>query len=245
LELLLTFLLQSDKMESIHPSSFIDALSDWVPRLMKGIEGATHITIQHKQRAASPVLEPSTSLSTPSSSLMALMYDAMWTETATTLVSSTPPRYKVRLIDNHTYNDVTGRLEYRVNWEGEDAVPTTEPYSHLHHLDALGNNERTLQPLKGNQSRGRGRAMARTWSAYYLQKNLELAEIISEDDTDSDTSETAAVPDLDIDCFFNDSPIIPLLDSPASTSTGLWGGELELGLDVGLSATTLKWPSWR
>jgi hypothetical protein len=56
LGLLLTFLMQSDKMESIHPSYFMDALTDWVPRLMKGIEDATLITIQHKRRAANPVL---------------------------------------------------------------------------------------------------------------------------------------------------------------------------------------------
>jgi hypothetical protein len=169
---------------------------------------------------------------------MAFMYYSMWTETVSTPVPSTPPRYKLRLIDNHMYIDVTGCLEYRVNWEGEDAVPTTEPYSHLHHLDALVKYERTILPSKGNRSRGRGRAMARKWSAYYLQKNLELAEIISEDDTDGDSSETAAVPELDYDCFFRDSPIIFLLDSPASTSPERWGGVLEVGLDLGLSATT-------
>jgi hypothetical protein len=85
---------------------------------------------------------------------MALMYDAMWTEIATTPAPTTPPRYKVHAIENHMYNDVTGRLEYNVNWEGEDSVPTTEPYSNIHHLDALGKYERTLQPSKGNRSRG-------------------------------------------------------------------------------------------
>jgi hypothetical protein len=125
-----------------------------------------------------------------------------------------------------------------VNWEGEDAVPTSEPYSNLHHLDALGKYERTIQSTKGNQSKGKGCAMAHKWSAYYVQKNLELAEIISKDDTGSDSLETAAVPEMDYDCFFRDSPILPLLDSPVSTSQESWGGELELGLDLGLSATT-------
>jgi hypothetical protein len=79
--------------------------------------------------------------------------------------------------------------------------------------------------------------MARKWSAYALQKNLEISEIVSEDDTDSNTSETAEVADLDIDCFFLDSPTVPLLDSLATTSPDFWGGELELGLDFGLDAT--------
>jgi hypothetical protein len=34
LDLLLAFLLQYEKMESIHPSFFVEALSDWVPRLL-------------------------------------------------------------------------------------------------------------------------------------------------------------------------------------------------------------------
>jgi hypothetical protein len=126
-------------MESIHPSFYVEALSGWVPRLLKSIKDATFITIQHKRRAASPALAgPSTALSTPSTSLMALMYDAMYTETATTLVPTTPPRYKVRVIDDHTYDKVTERLEYNVHSEGEGSVPTNEPYSNIHHLDALG-----------------------------------------------------------------------------------------------------------
>jgi hypothetical protein len=141
LGLLLMFLLQSDKTEAINPAYFIDALSDWVPRLMKGIEDVFSITIQHKRHATSPVVEPSTSLSTPSWSFMALMNDAMWTGTASTSVPSTPPRYKVSLIRKHTYNSVDGRLAFMVNWEGEDAVPTFEPFSSLHHLDALGDYE--------------------------------------------------------------------------------------------------------
>jgi hypothetical protein len=165
----LYFLLQSEKMESIHPSFFVEALSDWVPRLLKSIEDATFITIQHKRRAASPAFAgPPTTLSTPSTSLMALMYDAMCTETDTTPVPSTPPRFKVCVIDKHTYNKVIRRLEYNVHWEGVGSVTTNEPYYNIHHLDALGKYERTIQPSKGNRTSGTGRATTRKWEAYML-----------------------------------------------------------------------------
>jgi hypothetical protein len=63
LGILLTFLLQSDKTEAINSSYFIDALDNWVPRLMKGIGNASLITIQHnKRRATKPATEPSSSL---------------------------------------------------------------------------------------------------------------------------------------------------------------------------------------
>jgi hypothetical protein len=75
------------------------------------------------------------------------------------------------------------------------------------------------------------------WSAYILQKNMELSEIVSEDDTDSHTSETAEGADVDVDSYFVDTPTVPLLDSPASTSPDFWGGELDLGVDFGLDAT--------
>jgi hypothetical protein len=99
---------------------------------------------------------------------MALMYDAMCIETATTPVPSTPPRFKVRVIDKHTYNKVTGRLAYNVHWEGVGSVPTNEPYSNIHHLDALGKYERTIQPSKGNSTSRTGRATTRKWEAYML-----------------------------------------------------------------------------
>ncbi len=44
LDLLLAFLLQSEKMELIHTTFFAEALSDWVPRLLKGIKAATFVT---------------------------------------------------------------------------------------------------------------------------------------------------------------------------------------------------------
>jgi hypothetical protein len=71
--------------------------------------------------------------------------------------------------------------------------------------------------------------MARKLSNYHRQKNLEHAEIISENDTDSDSSQTTVVPELDGDYFFQDTPILPLLDSPASADQESWGGLLEAG----------------
>jgi hypothetical protein len=105
---------------------------------MKGIEAATFVSLHHKRRAMSPApAAHSTALSEPSTSLMALMVDAMGSETVITSAPSTPPRYKVRAINDHEI-DHEGRLSYNVHWEGEGSIPTREPYSHLHHLDSLG-----------------------------------------------------------------------------------------------------------
>jgi hypothetical protein len=222
LDLLLSFLLQSEKIELIHTTIFAEALSDWVTRLLEVIKVVTFVTLQHKRRATSPALaEHSTALSTPSTSLMAVMFDAMGTDTVTTLVSSTPPRFKVCVIDDHEIDRTTGRLSYNVHWEREGSLPTNEPYSHLHHLDVLGKYERSIQPSRGKNISGLRRQAATKWRAYKLQKSVELLELVSEDDTDSNASETAEVADLDLDvsAYLVDTPLIPLLDSPASTST--------------------------
>jgi hypothetical protein len=87
------------------------------------------------------------------------------------------------------------------------------------------------------------RQAASKWRAYKLQKDVELLELVSEDDTDSDASETAESADLDLDvsAYLVDMPLVPLLDSPASTSTDYWAGRLDkdqdLGFDFGLDAT--------
>jgi DNA-directed RNA polymerase subunit L len=85
------------------------------------------------------------------------------------------------------------------------------------------------------------RQAASKWRAYRLQKNVELLELVSEDDTDSNALETALVADLDMDvsAYLVDMPLVPLLDSPASTSTEYWAGklDLDLGFDFGLDAT--------
>jgi hypothetical protein len=70
---------------------------------------------------------------------------------------------------------------------------------------------------------------------------MELSEIVSEDDADSNASDTAEVADLDVDAYFVYTPTVPLLDSPTSKSSDFWAGnldlDLDLGVDFGLDAT--------
>jgi hypothetical protein len=114
LEHLLAFLLHAKTAERIHSSFFTEALSDWVTRLIKGIEAATFIPSGHKRRTQ--ILESETSslsLSTSPSSLTAMLNNVIGKETVVTSTPSTPPRFKVLSIDDHEI-DGRGRLSFNV-----------------------------------------------------------------------------------------------------------------------------------
>jgi hypothetical protein len=243
LELLLAFLLHAETAGRIHNSFFTEALSDWVTRMIKGIEAATFTPSGHMRR--SRILEsetPSLSLSTPPSSFTALLNDAIGKETVIIPTPSTPPRFKVRAINDHDI-DGRGRLSFNVQWEGEGSLDTQEPYSELHHLDALDAYDLSIRPALSSG------AAATKWSVYQLQKGVELLELVSEDDTDSDISETVdpATLDLDVDSYLLDMPLPPLmdmtlpplLDSPGSSADFWKGGswDLDLSLDFNFGST--------
>jgi pyruvate dehydrogenase complex dehydrogenase (E1) component len=84
-------------------------------------------------------------------------------------------------------------LIFDVQWELEGSQDTQEHFSNLHHLDALSAYELSIwTPL------GSGHA-ASGWNVYKLQKGVELLELVSEDNTDSNVSETLDPASLDLD----------------------------------------------
>jgi hypothetical protein len=111
-------------------------------------------------------------------------------------------------------------------------------------MDALAAYELSIRtPL------GSGDAATR-WNVYQLQKGVELLELVSEDDTDSNVSETLDLTslDLDVDQYLLEMPLSPMLDmtllpsmlnSPGSTAdfwgSGVWN--LDLGVDHNLGST--------
>jgi hypothetical protein len=241
LELLLAFLLHAETAERIYNSFFTEALSDWVTRLIKGIEAATFTPSGHKRRAG--ILEsetPSLSLSTSPSSFTALLNDVIGKETVVISTPSTPPRFKVLSINDHDI-DRRGRLSFNVQWEGEGLLDAQEPYSKLHHLDALDAYELSIRPALCDIKRNLTRQAATKRKVYQLQKGMELLELVSEDDTNSNVSETVepASLDLDVDSYLLDMPLPPLLDSPGSNADFWKGGswDLDLCLNFNLGST--------
>jgi hypothetical protein len=114
-------------------------------------------------------------------------------------------------------------------------------------LDALDKYERTIQTSRGNGINSLTRQAATKWRVYQLQKGVELLELVSEDNTDSNESETveAADLDLDVEAYVVDRPLVPLPDSPG-TSADYWRGDYSdqnLGMDFTLGSTFPYWPS--
>jgi hypothetical protein len=168
LELLLAFLLNAETAERIHNSIFNEALSDWVTRVMKGIEAATFTPSRRKRRSRMLSSETlSLPLSPPSTSSTALLNDAIGTATVVTPTPSTPTRFVVRSINNHEF-DGRGRLTFNVQWEGKGSLDTREPYSELHHLEALDAYELSIRSALSTG------AAATKWRDYQLQKGVEL-----------------------------------------------------------------------
>jgi hypothetical protein len=211
---------------------------------MKGIEAATFTPSLNKRRSLWIDAEtPSQSRTTPSSSFVALVNDAVGDTTVAIPAPPTEPRFKIRTINDHDY-DGEGRLTFNVQWELEGSQDTQEPFSNLHHLDALNTYELSIRNTLGS-----GDAAAR-WNVYQLQKGVELLELVSEDDTDSNVSETLdpASLELDVDQYLLDMPMYTMLDmtllpsmlnSPGS-SADIWGSgvwSLDLGVDNNLGST--------
>jgi hypothetical protein len=227
LDLLLVFILSAETAERIHSTYFTDALSDWVTRLMKGIEAATFTPSLNKCRTLWNDTEaPSQYRPTPSSSFIALLNDAVGGTTVAITTPSTEPRFAIQTINSHGY-DEDGRLSFNVQWALEGSQDTQEPFANLHHLDALNTYEQSIRTTLGTG------AAAASWNVYQLQKGVELLELVSEDDTDSDASETLdpASLELDLDQYLLDMPMSTMLDMsqlpPMPISSGssadIWG----------------------
>jgi hypothetical protein len=118
------FLLNAETAERIHSSYFTEALSDWVTRLMKGIEAATFTPFLNKHRSLWIDTEtPSQSRTTPSSSFITLLNDAVGDTTVAIAAPPTEPRFAIRTIKNHGY-DGEGRLSFNVQWALEGSQDT-------------------------------------------------------------------------------------------------------------------------
>jgi hypothetical protein len=145
------FLLKSHAVHGVHPSFHNSSLIQWVNRLTQGIQDTSPL-VPSKKRPANSTLDGTSSssiLSFPSSSLMALMLDAIQTTEETPIVvklnpiSTESPFTPAGLILTHNYHVATGRVEYHFRWSNSHK-DTTASYADLHGLKCLAEYEHQM-----------------------------------------------------------------------------------------------------
>jgi hypothetical protein len=180
-----TFLNNLGVFEARHPVHAIEALEDWVPRLLDGIATSSLITIQHPPL----MLQASTQQSTI---YMDLVVDAMATipqpssnpRCLTALIPE--PRFTVCEVFGHKIEG--GKLSYWVRWEGNDFYET-EVYKNLHHLTIFKEYEDSIVPIVPTGTRVRSAKQKATLDnyEYYLRLREEaISQLTEEFDTDDE-----------------------------------------------------------
>ncbi len=177
-----TFLTQLDAMESCNPVFALEALGDWVPRLLQGIADSSLITINHP-----PVmLQSSTQQSTP---YMDLVVDAMATVPHRLSAPNPEPRFTVCEVFSHKIED--GELTYWVKWEGNDFYES-EVYKNLYHLTVFKEYEDRIRPVVPTSTRVRSaksKAILDKYEHYILLRNEAVRQLIEEFDTDEEDNQ--------------------------------------------------------
>ena len=208
-----TFLSQLDAMETCNPVFALEALGDWVPRLLQGIADSTLITINHP-----PVmLQASTQQSTI---YMDLVVDAIATNPSSNPRPTAPaPEPRFTLCEVFGHKIVAGKLTYWVRWEGNNFYEE-EVYENIHHLNVLKEYERSIVPaiLSGNRCRSSKQKAALDSYEHYLRLRDEaISQLTEEFDTD-DEGEGDQVAAVQQD-MHNFSP----LEHVASDESMSWG----------------------
>jgi hypothetical protein len=177
-----TFLSQLDALESSNPVYALEALGDWVPRILQGIADSTLITIVHP-----PVMLPTSQQST---TFMDLVEDAIATVPCQLTPSNPEPRFTVVEVFSHII-DEDGFLAYWVRWEG-NAFYELEQYKNLHHLTVFMEYEAKLKP-PGRARSAKSRAVLDSFKQYTALRDKEVSMLTEEFDTDEDDDQVIIV----------------------------------------------------
>jgi hypothetical protein len=169
-----TFLSQLDALETYNPDYALDALGDWVPRLLRGIEDSSLVIITHPPVMLQSSIQQSTHF-------MDLLEDAIATVPIQSTVSE--PRFIVVEVFDHII-DKDGRLAYWVLWEG-NAFYELEQYRNLHHLKVFRDYEVTLIP-SGRPRSAKARAFLAAFNQYTALRDKEVSMLTEEYDTDEE-----------------------------------------------------------
>jgi len=178
-----TFLSQLDALETCSPAYALDALGDWVPRLLKGIANSSLVIITHP-----PVmLQSSTQQST---FYMDLVVDAIATVPCRLSASNPEPRFTVVEVFNHDIEN--GDLAYWVRWEGNDFYEL-EVYKNLYHLTVFKDYEDSIKPANGRVRGVKARATLDNYNQYIILRDKAVSLLTEEFDTDEDDDQVIAL----------------------------------------------------
>jgi hypothetical protein len=201
-----TFMSNLDALEASSRVYALEALTDWVPRILQGIADSTlHAVV------LPPVLLMSTPQSTP---YMDLMEDAIATVPFHSAASHTEPRF--RIVEVLNYKIVRGTLAYWVMWEGDD-FHVLERYRNIHHLTLFKDFEMSIKPPCGRIRGANAIAAQAAYRRYVTLRDKEASAVIEEYDTeDDDSQEVALLP----------TPITNPMEQLESEDSMSWGSLL-------------------
>jgi hypothetical protein len=205
-----TFMSTLDAMEASSPVYALEALTDWVPRILQGIADSTHITSVHPLALLPP--------SQQSTTYMDLVEDAMAT-VPFQLTPATPElRFTVVFIMKHMI--IREKLSYWVQWEGTEHCEP-EVYANLHHLEIFKQYERRIAASTPTKARTPKQKVEMEDYQHYLRLRDEaISQLIEEFDTeDEDPVE------LQQQCFLVSSP----MENISSEDTISWDSLLVAG----------------
>jgi hypothetical protein len=204
-----TFISNLEVLEASSKDYALEALTDWVPRLLQGIADSALQTVVHP-----PVLLQSTpQQSTP---YMDLMVDAIATVPFQSAESHTEARYKI--VEVVGYKILNGSLSYWVMWEG-DNFHVLEKFGNIHHLDIFKAYERSITPPVCRARGAVAIAAQETHRRYMTFRDKEASTLIEEYDTEDDDSQEVALHPTTI---FVPTP----LDQMESEDSMSWGSLL-------------------
>jgi hypothetical protein len=193
-----TFLGQLDSLHELHPVHAVEALGDWIPRLLEGITSNSILVIQHPSHML-------TSSTEQSNLHMDSVLDAIATVPCTPIPpvcinppssdQATPePRFKVDKVMGY-FTDGED-LYYWVVWEHE-SEQKPEVYKNLHHLKVFKRFEKTLRPRSRTKSGTLFFERKEEYHRYIVLRNLEryrLSTQPEEYDTASDNDLVMVAP---------------------------------------------------
>jgi hypothetical protein len=202
-----TFMSTLNALEASSPVYALEALTDWVPRILQGIADSTLLTIVHPPIMLQSPIEQSTHY-------MDLMEDAIATVPLQSAASNTVPRFKIVEVLNHKI--VRGLLAYWVRWEGDNFY-VLEDYKNIHHLTLFEDYEKSIKPPSGRVRGAKATAAHATYRQYVTLRDKEASALIEEYDTEDDDSQEIAL---------HPAPIPTPMEQLESDDSMSWGSLL-------------------